>query len=376
MHGTVVAEPGALLEREHEVERVRGAMRSVGRREGLVIVIEGAAGIGKSRLLEIGRDRSSELGFRVLGARATELEQGFPYGVIRQLFERLVSEADDADRKRWLSGAASLAVDLLTGTPTIVPPAPAPRQAADDPSYAWQHGLYWLASNLSADSPLVLTLDDLQWCDAPSVRALAFIARRLAGQPLALILATRPLDPALMPEAASLAADPAVALVRPAPLTRGAVALLVASRLGSEPDPAFVRACVEVTGGNPFLLGELLDEASARGFEPTAAAAAQVGSLVPRGVANAVLLRLARLAPSASPRPSALRAPSRNRLMASGSAPGSVCMTCAATCPGGAPRSPRIFDAEQCRRSRSAGDRSSWIAVRRIGWVKRTIPPA
>jgi DNA-binding CsgD family transcriptional regulator len=300
MHGTVVAEPGALLEREHEVERVRGAMRSVGRREGLVIVIEGAAGIGKSRLLEIGRDRSSELGFRVLGARATELEQGFPYGVIRQLFERLVSEADDADRKRWLSGAASLAVDLLTGTPTIVPPAPAPRQAADDPSYAWQHGLYWLASNLSADSPLVLTLDDLQWCDAPSVRALAFIARRLAGQPLALILATRPLDPALMPEAASLAADPAVALVRPAPLTRGAVALLVASRLGSEPDPAFVRACVEVTGGNPFLLGELLDEASARGFEPTAAAAAQVGSLVPRGVANAVLLRLARLAPSAA----------------------------------------------------------------------------
>ena len=64
MHGTVVAEPGALLEREHEVERVRGAMRSVGRREGLVIVIEGAAGIGKSRLLEVARTRGSELGYR------------------------------------------------------------------------------------------------------------------------------------------------------------------------------------------------------------------------------------------------------------------------------------------------------------------------
>jgi predicted ATPase len=37
-------------------------------------------------------------------------------------------------------------------------------------------------------------VDDLQWCDAPSARALAFIARRLEGQPLALILATRPLD--------------------------------------------------------------------------------------------------------------------------------------------------------------------------------------
>ncbi len=300
MFESVLAEPGALLEREHEVERVRGALRAVGRRAGLVVVIEGAAGIGKSRLLELGRERGSELGFRVLSARATELEQGFPYGVVRQLFERLVSEADDADRERWLSGAASLAAELLTGAPTIVPSAPTPGPAADDPSYAWQHGLYWLASNLSADSPLVLALDDLQWSDAPSLRALAFIARRLSGQPLALIFATRPLDPATMPEAASLTADPAVELLRPAPLTRGAVSMLVADRLGSKPDPAFVRACLEVTGGNPFLLGELLDEVSARGFEPTAAAAARVTSLVPRGVANAVLLRLARIAPSAA----------------------------------------------------------------------------
>ena len=46
------------------------------------------------------------------------------------------------------------------------------------------HGLYWLASNLAAESPLALVVDDLQWCDAPSVRTLAFIARRLEGLPL------------------------------------------------------------------------------------------------------------------------------------------------------------------------------------------------
>ena len=80
------------------------------------------------------------------------------------------------------------------------PGAPSPGPAARDPGYAWQHGLYWLASNLAADSPLALVVDDLQWCDGPSARALAFIARRLEEQPLALILATRPLDPALTPE--------------------------------------------------------------------------------------------------------------------------------------------------------------------------------
>src|SRR5205085_4413668 len=101
--------------------------------------------------------------------------------------------------------------------------APARGAPAGDPGYAWQHGLYWLASNLSADSPLALVVDDLQWCDAPSVRALAFIARRLDGQPLGLILATRPLDSALSPETTTLVADPAVELLRPLPLTRTAI---------------------------------------------------------------------------------------------------------------------------------------------------------
>ena len=61
-----------------------------------------------------------------------------------------------------------------------------------------------------------------------------------------------------------------------------------------------MRACLDVTGGNPFLVGELLSEAAARGLAPTSAAATEVATIVPRGVANAVLLRLARLAPPAA----------------------------------------------------------------------------
>src|SRR5205807_6511360 len=102
---------------------------------------------------------------------------------------------------------------------------------AADSDYVWQHGLYWLASNVAADSPLVLLVDDLQWCDRPSERSLAFIARRLEGQPLAVILATRPLDPELTPEGAALIVDPAVELVRPAPLSRDAVRSLIAAQL-------------------------------------------------------------------------------------------------------------------------------------------------
>ncbi|MGZ4202603.1 MAG: AAA family ATPase, partial [Thermoleophilaceae bacterium] len=257
-----LAQQAVLLEREHEVERVHAALSAVGRRAGGTLVIEGAAGLGKSRLLDAARSRAPELGVRVLGARATELEHGFSFGVVRQLFERPLLEADAGERDRWLTGAAALATDLLIRAPTTTDRGPPAGPAAGDPGYALQHGLYWLSSNLSADAPLVLLVDDLQWCDAPSASALAFIARRLEGQPLGLIIATRPLDPALTPEAATLAADPATELLRPAPLTEAAIAALVAARLPGEPDDRFVRACLEVTGGNPFLLGELLTEAA------------------------------------------------------------------------------------------------------------------
>jgi len=63
--------PEALLEREHEIDCVRGAVRGVGQRAGTVVVIEGAAGIGKSRLLEVARVRATELGLCVLSARGT-----------------------------------------------------------------------------------------------------------------------------------------------------------------------------------------------------------------------------------------------------------------------------------------------------------------
>ena len=290
MDTSAVARPVALLEREHEVERIRAVLHAAGRRDGGALMIEAAPGMGKSRLLDEARACAQELGLQLFHARATQLESGFPFGVVRQLFERALLEADSAERDRWLAGAAALGADLLTGAPT----SPGAATGAD-PSYAWQHGLYWLASNIAADSPVALVVDDLQWCDAPSARTLSFIARRLEGQPLALVLATRPLDPALTPEAATLVSDPATEELRPAPLTPAAVGALVAARLSEQPDATFVRACVEVTGGNPFLVGELLDEVAARGLPPTAAVAPDVVTIVPRGVANGVLLRLSRL---------------------------------------------------------------------------------
>ena len=86
---------------------------------------------------------------RVLNARATELEQGFPFGVVQQLFERPLLEADSSERERWLAGAASLAQDVLTEVPGTASAegAPAPQMAIPPTrcNTAWT----WLASNFS-----------------------------------------------------------------------------------------------------------------------------------------------------------------------------------------------------------------------------------
>jgi predicted ATPase len=55
MHRVARVEPAALLEREHEVGRIRVALEAVGQNAGGALVIEGAAGVGKSRLLEEAR---------------------------------------------------------------------------------------------------------------------------------------------------------------------------------------------------------------------------------------------------------------------------------------------------------------------------------
>src|SRR3954467_3312544 len=151
-------EPAALLEREREVERIRAALRAVGRLDGGTVVVEGPAGIGKSRLLEEARQRASALGVRVFSARATELEQGFPFGIVRQLFERPLREADPSERERWLAGPAALGAEVLIGTPRA-PIDPAGGAPSGDSGYASQHGLYWLASNVSADAPPMLGVD-------------------------------------------------------------------------------------------------------------------------------------------------------------------------------------------------------------------------
>lgn len=82
----------ALLERDAELRVLEAAVTRAGAGEGSVVVVRGGAGIGKTALLRRLADLASATGMRVLSARGTELERPFPFGVARQLFERVAAD--------------------------------------------------------------------------------------------------------------------------------------------------------------------------------------------------------------------------------------------------------------------------------------------
>nr|MDQ3936922.1 ATP-binding protein [Actinomycetota bacterium] len=194
----------ALLDREEELRAIDGALERARAGAGGLVVVEGPPGIGKTRLLEVARGRARESGFLVLAARASELDRAFPLGVVRQLFEPLLVNADARRRGLLLRGAAAQAAPLLVE----VPEDDGPR-----PSLERFHALYWLTANLADLGPLALVIDDVHWADAGSQRFLEFLAPRIEGLPVLVALATRPAEPGADRRAIDAVATDALAVV-------------------------------------------------------------------------------------------------------------------------------------------------------------------
>ncbi|WP_249044760.1 ATP-binding protein, partial [Crossiella equi] len=278
--------PGAgadgCLEREGELARIEAALSAAARGEGRVVVIEGRAGIGKTRLVQATRDRAKQLGFGRLQAVGDVLESAMAWGVVRQMVERSVTRYTGEVRAALLAGPSGNALAALDA-------------AAADPSEAelarTLHSLWWVAVDLSAHRPLLITVDDAHWADLSSAQFLLYLSRRIADLPIALVVATRPPADNTGP-LAHLSVARQAERVLPRPLTRPALAELIAAR-GPRPASEVVLALHAASGGNPFLARVLVDELEALGLPiEDPATSARVGRLGPSTVYRATLGRL------------------------------------------------------------------------------------
>jgi DNA-binding NarL/FixJ family response regulator len=272
----------ALLERDEELATIERMLDAARGGSGGVVVIEGEAGAGKTSLLGVAATLAAQREMLVLRARGGEYERDFPYGVMRQLFEPMLR--DRARRAELLSGSAALAA------PVFEPGA----EAAE--GGAIEHGLYWLAADLAASQPLVLTVDDAQWADLASLQALSYIGRRLDGSPAAMLVGVRSGEPGFHEELLDeLRLDAPERVIEPSPLSAEAAALLLADESGVESTEPFAHACREATAGNPFLLAELGRALASAELDHSEESVECLTRAAATGVASSIRTRLARL---------------------------------------------------------------------------------
>ncbi|MDX6451824.1 MAG: hypothetical protein QOH16_1873 [Gaiellaceae bacterium] len=246
----------------------------IGESEGgpAALVLEGEAGIGKSTLWLAGCEHGRASGLRVLTSRPAEAERSLAHVGLGDLFDDVLDD--------------------------VLPELPAPRQRALEVALLREEAagdrvdpralgtaIRSALQLLSADTPLLVAIDDVQWFDSSSAHALAFALRRLTSDRVGLLLARR-LDDTAQPSALEQALGPMTVRRLPVgPLSLGALHRLLRDRFGSSFARQTLLRIHETSGGNPFFALELTRVLNAE-IDPVQAVPATLEQLVRARIAD------------------------------------------------------------------------------------------
>ena len=230
-----------------------------------VIMLAGEPGIGKTRLLEWLESRATRSGAAVLQGGGFQAEGMPPYLPIIEAFGRYIREAD-AERLRQ-------ALDRIDGILGTILPDIAGRlgdlsNAYDLPPEQARLRLFEAAgtflSAIARSQPVVLLLDDLQWCDSSTLELLCYVTRTHNRSPLLLVGAYRDDEVADKPELqralAELTRQRVMTQIHVGPLSAGEIDALVSAWLGGPVASNVSRLLHRQCEGNPFFAEEIVQE--------------------------------------------------------------------------------------------------------------------
>ncbi|GAX49567.1 helix-turn-helix transcriptional regulator [Streptomyces olivochromogenes] len=166
-----------IVGRDHELALLSRLVDALTTGRTGALLMTGGPGAGKSALLDAAARMARRSGVRVLRCRGSEGESGLAFAGLHQLLRPLLDLAEGLPARQR---AALLGVfGLDDGTRTV-----------SDPLLT-SLGALTLLSDAAEHGPLLLVIDDTHWLDLGTLDVLAFVARRLEGEPVALLLAAR-----------------------------------------------------------------------------------------------------------------------------------------------------------------------------------------
>lgn len=283
------------IEREKEIRRLGEQLDDACAGIGSLVAVEGPAGIGKTTLIREAMRQARDRGMTVIYGRGGVLEQGLEFGVVRQMVEKAVLDADEEERARLLAGPAAPAGAVLGLSELPADPGP-----GRDASESIMHGLYWLTVNLAERGPVLAVFDDAHWGDGASLATSAYLAHRVESHPIAMLAGlrndeplskSRYLDPVLTEAGATF--------LRPAPLTASGVEEVLSQAFdGAVISPELAEAALKATTGNPFFVIELARELAGSHGDPIGLKPDQILDADPAAVRRTLLMRLGALGDS------------------------------------------------------------------------------
>jgi DNA-binding CsgD family transcriptional regulator len=220
---------GSLLGRGREILALEELLEGVRDGDGAVLVVHGEGGVGKTALFE--RAVEGAGGFQTVRTAGVEAEMELPFAAVQQLCSPFL------DRMARLPEPQGEALGIALGLRSGSPPDP----------FLIGLALLGLFAEVAEEQPLICLVDDAQWLDSASARTLAFVARRLLAEKVAMIFATRePGGPlAGLPE------------LRVEPLDRRDSRALLEAVLPAPLDERVLERIVVETRGNPLALLEM-----------------------------------------------------------------------------------------------------------------------
>jgi class 3 adenylate cyclase/tetratricopeptide (TPR) repeat protein len=261
----------AMVGRMRERARLTTRVQDLAAGLGGIVLIEGDAGIGKSRLIDEMRGQAEALGLPALLGAGDAVEKAASYHAWRAVFSQLLhldAVADPAARRAQVLAALGTDARLLRLAPLLndVLPLDLPDNALTSPMSGEVRGgnirdlLLRLVQARARQMPLLLIIEDAQWLDSASWALTQAVSTRLQedGWPVLLVLATRPPPDPAPPAYLDLQQAPGVEWIPLDALPPSDTLALVCQRLGvaALPEPVTM-LILDRAEGNPFFSEEL-----------------------------------------------------------------------------------------------------------------------